>query len=132
MIKPSHLNWMHGIGVILSIIAMIVGGYDNPAIGFPAVVAILIALEIPSSPKLPSKEILRIVYGNVKWGGIKRGIFIKELFAIAVIYLAVGSYMFEMKTVGLSNVILGAALVISSIASEIEASNIRKTISGSQ
>ena len=128
MRKPRYLGWMHGIGFVLSVVALIVGGLYNPAIGFPIAVAILIALEIPSSPELLSREILRIIYGSIIRGGMRRGIFIKEMFTFAAIYLAISSFAFDMVTAGLSNAILGVALVISCAASEIEAKAIKSRI----
>lgn len=124
--RPKYLGWVHGIGVVLSITALFIGGVYSPAIGFPIAVAVLIALEVPQPPKLTNKELLWTIYGSIKKGGIRRGLFIKEMFTVAVIYLAIGSFAFGMKTAGLSNAVLGTALVISSIASEIEAIGIKK------
>lgn len=133
---------MHGVGAVLSVVALFIGGLHSPAIGFPIAVAILIALEVLPTNALVYKpvttqslkvqqlfrNILREAYGSIKGGGIKRGIFIKELFTLAVIYLAIGSFVHGMRAAGLSNAVLGIALVISSTASEIEASMIKRAI----
>ena len=69
MSRHKYLAWLHSIGVILSIGALVIGGLHNPALGFPIVIAILIALEIPSSPKPTNKEILAMIYGSIRRGG---------------------------------------------------------------
>jgi hypothetical protein len=125
--RPKYLAWIHSIGTILAIVALVIGGLRNPAIGFPIVIAILIALEISSS-KPTNKEVLRIVYGSIRRGGIRRGIFIREMFAVAVTYSAISNFAFGMTTAGFSNAVLAAALIISSIASEFEAHMLRKAI----
>ena len=127
MSRPKYLAWLHGIGVILSIGALAIGGLHNPAIGFPIAIAILIALQIPS-PKPTNKEILSIIYGSIRRGGIRRGIFITEMFTGAVAYLAISNFAFGMATAGFSNALLAAALIISSIASEIDAHAMRKAM----
>lgn len=126
--RPEYLMWMHGTGVGLSVASLIIGGLHNPGIGFCIAVAIFIALELFSSSELIDKKILRIIYGSIMGGGIRRGIFIKEMFTVAVIYLAISSFALGMKTAGLSNALLGVALVISTIASELEARGIKKAI----
>ena len=127
MSRPKYLAWLHSIGVVLSIGALVIGGPHNPAIGFPIVIAILIALEI-SSPKPTNKELLRIIYGSIRRGGIRRGIFIREMFAGAMICSAISNFAFGMTTASFSNAVLAAALIISSMASEIEVHAIRKAM----
>ena len=130
MSRPKYIAWLHAIGAVLAVGALIVGGLRNPAIGFPIVIAILICLEIPSSPPA-GKEILRRVYGSIRGGGIKRGIFIREMFAAAIIYSAISNFVFGMTTAGFSSAVLAAALIISSIAGEIEAHKIRQAVESS-
>lgn len=60
---------MHAIGVVLSIGALLIGGLDNPAIGFPIVVAILISLEVLPPPEIADREILRIIDGSIRGAG---------------------------------------------------------------
>ncbi len=127
MSRPKYLAWLQSIGVVLAIIALVIGGLRNPAIGFPIAIAIMIALEIPS-PKPTNKEILRIICGSIRRGGIRRGIFIREMFAGALIYAAISSFVSGMTTAGFSNAVLAAALIISSIASEIETHAMRKAM----
>jgi len=126
--RPRYLSRLHGVGVILSVVALFIGGLQSPAIGFPIAVAVLIALEVFPPGVLAHKSALRGAYGSIKAGGIRRGIFIKEIFTVAVFYLAIGSFMYGMKAAGLSNAVLGVALLISDIASEIEASMMKKAI----
>ena len=126
MTRRKYLAWLHSIGVVLSIAALLIGGLHNPAIGFPIVIGILIALEIPSSPKPTSKESLQMIYGSIRRGGIRRGVFIREMFAGAVTYSAVSNFTFGTTIAGFSSAVLAAALIISSIASEIEARTVRK------
>jgi len=127
MNRLKYLAWLHSIGVALSIGALVIGGLHNPAIGFPIVIGVLIALEI-SSAKPANKDILRIIHGSIRRGGIRRGIFIREMFAVAVTYSAISNFASGMTTVGFSNAVLAAALITSSVASEIEAHSIRKAI----
>ena len=127
MSRPKYLAWLHSIGVVLAIGALVIGGLRNPAIGFPIVIGILIALEV-SPPKTTNKEILPMIYGSIRRGGIRRGIFIREMFAGAVTYSAISNFIFGTTTAGFSNVVLAAALIISSIASEIEAYALRKAM----
>lgn len=50
------------------------------------------------------------------------------MFAAAVVYLAISSFVLGMNASGFSNLVLGVALVISSIANEFEAQAIRDVI----
>ncbi|MFC1965455.1 hypothetical protein ACFLWI_00675 [Chloroflexota bacterium] len=123
--RPKYLTWLHGLGFILAIAALVIGGLHNPAIGFPIVISILIALEIPS-PKPASKELLSMILGSIKRGGMRRGIFIREMFTLSVAYLAISNFASGMTTAGLSSSVLAAALVLSSVASEIEVRRMRQ------
>ena len=127
MSRPKYISWLHTIGAVLAIGALIVGGIRNPAIGFPIVIAILICLEISSSQPV-SKEVLQRIYGSIQRGGIRRGIFIREMFAVAIMYSAISNFAFGMTTAGFSSAVLAAALIISSVASEIEAHKIRQVV----
>ena len=127
MSRPKYTNWLHSIGVILAIGALVAGGLRNPAIGFPIVIAVLIALEI-FSPKPASKEIYQMAYGSIRSGGIRRGIFIREMFAAALTYSAISNFALGMQGAGLSSALLAAALIISSAASEIEAHTMRTAL----
>ena len=129
MTSHKYLTWLHGTGVMLSVGALVIGGLHNPALGFPVVIAILISLEIPSSPKPADKGALSMIYGSIRRGGIRRGTFIREMFGVAVTYSAIINFTSGMTIAGFSNALLAAALIISSIASEIEAHSIRKIIS---
>lgn len=127
MRRSNYLTGVHVVAALLSVVAAVVGGIHSPAIGFPIAVAILLALDAFPLPFISTsigvllyKDALQKMYGSVKQGGIKRGIFIKELFTAAVGWLAIGSFLLGMRTVGISNTILFIALVVSCIASEIE------------
>ena len=117
MSRPKYIAWLHITGVALG--ALFIGGLRNPAIGFPIAMSIMIALEI-SLPKSTSKEAARVTRGSILGGGIRRGIFIREMFAGAMIYSALSNLAFGMPTASLSSALLAAALIISSLASEIE------------
>ncbi len=123
--RPKYLTWLHSLGFILAIAALVIGGLRNPAIGFPIAISILIALEIPS-PKPASKELLPMILGSIQRGGMRRGIFIREMFTLAVTYLAISNFASGMTTAGLSSSVLAAALVLSSVASEIEVRRMRQ------
>ncbi len=124
--RPRYIPWMHGVGVFLSVAALIIGGLHNPAIGFPLAVIILIALEVPAPQSISDRKILRIIYGSIRGGGIRRGIFITEMFTAAVLLLAVRSFHFGMREAGLSNMVLGIGLAISCVASEIGARRLKR------
>ena len=123
--RPKYLTWLHSLGFILAIAALVIGGLHNPAIGFPIAISILIALEIPS-PKPASKELLPMILGSIKRGGMRRGIFIRELFTLAVAYLAISNFASGMTTAGLSSSVLATALVLSCVASEVEVRRMRQ------
>ncbi len=123
--RPKYLTWLHSLGFILAIAALVIGGLRNPAIGFPIAISILIALEIPS-PKPASKELLPMILGSIQRGGMRRGIFIREMFTLAVAYLAISNFASGVMTAGLSSSVLAAALVLSSVASEIEVRRMRQ------
>ncbi|MFC1906573.1 hypothetical protein ACFLW8_00600 [Chloroflexota bacterium] len=125
--RPRYLTWLHSIGFVLAITALVIGGLRNPAIGFPIAISILIALEVPS-PKPASKELLPMILGSIRRGGMRRGIFIREMFALAVAYLAISNYASGMITAGFSNSVLAAALILSSAASEIETRRMRQAV----
>lgn len=125
--RPKYLAWMHGIGVFLSVASAIIGGVRSPAIGFPIAVVILLVLDALPLPfisnsigVLAHKDAVRKMYGSIRWGGIKRGIFIKVIFTAAVLWLAVRSFPLGMRTAGISNTVLFVGLMISNIASVIE------------
>ena len=125
MIRPKYLLVIKSIGFILAIVALVIGGLRNPAIGFPVAISIVIALEIPS-PKPASKELFPMILGSIKRGGVRRGIFIREMFTLAVAYLAISNFASGMTTAGLSSSVLAAAPVLSSVASEIEVRRMRQ------
>jgi len=127
MERSRYLSWMHGVGALFAFAAILVGGYLNPAIGFPIVVAILIALEIPQPGRIDEK-LIPIIYGSIKRGGVKRGVFINELFTVAVIVLSIRSFFMGNLFAGYSNVLLTTGLIFSDIASEIFLLQMRKVI----
>jgi len=127
MRRPNYLTGVHVVGALLSVVAAILGGIHSPAIGFPFAVAILLvldALPLPFISKsigvLAHKDAVRKMYGSIRWGGIKRGFFIKVLFTGAVLWLAIRSFPLGMRTAGISNMVLFIALAISCVASTIE------------
>ena len=134
MERPRYISVLHAIGAALSAISfliLLVGVPVNPGILFCPAVAILIALEVPTRKGNPNKEILRIIYGNITRGGIRRGIFIKEMFTIALFWLTVATYIFFHDTTGtVANGIVTIGLIISVIANEIEVLPIKRALAG--
>ena len=128
-VRPRYVTSMHAAGVVLSVVALGVGGLDNPAIGFPIAISILISLDVPSSPKPADEDTLTIIHGSIRSGGIKRGAFIKGLFAIALLYAGLTEFL-DVQTVESSfRVLLGTALGVSSMASQLEARAVRNALS---
>ncbi len=39
--RPKYLTWLHSLGFILAIAALVIGGLRNPAIGFPIAMHLL-------------------------------------------------------------------------------------------
>lgn len=109
---------------------MLIGQIHNPGILFCLAVGILIGLEVsPVNNEYPCRTILQAAYGNIKDGGIRRGIFIKEIFALAIFWLTIATYLFYHDFIGaIANGILTLALVVSVIANEIEAKIIKRII----
>jgi len=123
--RPVYISVLHIFGVELSIasfLTLLIYEIRNPGILFCPAVAILIALEVPIPKENLSKEAL----GSIKKGGVRRGIFIKELFTIALFWLTIATYLFFHDVTGtVANGILTIALIISDVANEIEAHKAR-------
>ncbi|MFC1892980.1 hypothetical protein ACFLYR_02935 [Chloroflexota bacterium] len=97
MVKSKYIAWLHILGIVLCLGALGIGGLQNPAIGFPIVITILISLEV-FSPKPTNTDILRTAYGSIRRGGIRRGIFIREMFAAALTFSAISNFALGMTT----------------------------------
>lgn len=132
MNRPRYISILHAIGAILSVVSfliLLIWESRNPGILFCLAVAILILLEVPTHKGDPGKEILVIIYGSVIKGGMRRGIFIKEMFTIALLWLTIATYLFFHDITGaIANGVLTIALLISSIANEIEVQPIKRVI----
>ena len=132
MNRPVYISVLHAIGVVLSVVSfliLLIWATRNPGILFCPAVAIFLALEVPTHKGNPSKTMLRIIYGSITKGGIRRGIFIKEMFTAALFWVTMGNYLFFHDVTGtIANGMLTFALVVSVIANEIEAQMIKKVI----
>lgn len=128
--RPTYLAAIHGAGVIFAVAALFIRGLDSPAVGFPIAITILIGLSIPSSPKPADTNALQIIHGSILQGGIRQGVFIKGVFALALLYM--GARIYINTGNGAANLMLGTALAVSAIASEIEAWTVRKVVESSQ
>jgi len=132
--RPEYISWLHFIGVLLSVISfliLLIWENHNPGILFCPAVAILIVLEVPTHKGNTSKEMLMIIYGSITKGGMRRGIFIKEMFTIALFWLSIATYLFFHDVTGaVANGILTIALIISDVANEIEVQPIKRVIAG--
>lgn len=118
--------WLHGIGVLLSGIALVMGGVGNPDIGFPLAIGIVAGLGM-AAPALPEDPaVRRLIHGGVTKGGIRQGVFIKAMFAMALLYAGSFPLLFSGGSVGTEQIILGAALGLSSVGSELTAVSIRR------
>ena len=116
MIRYKYLSWLHGLGVALSITALVNGGINNPTLGIPIVIGIVIAMEIPSSPIPTDRKILMMIHGSILKGGLKRGTFIREMFGLALAYSAIANFAFGMNITGSTSAFLAAALIISAVS----------------
>ena len=122
---------LHGTGVLLSVGALAVSEIPNPSIGFPIAVAVVAALGYHSSPSTSRPAILRTIRGGVTKGGMRQGAFIKSMFAVAL-FIA-GSYPTLLGTGGvdLPSLLLGMALLLSSVGTELEARRIDRFLQAS-
>lgn len=126
--RPGWVRGLHGAGVVISLVALAMRGLDSPAVGFPIAIAILAGLGVPASPKPRNPEKLRTVHGSVLGGGIRQGAFIKGMFAASLLYMGLIEWAGAGATGGVTDVLLGSALAISSAASEIEALQVRRLL----
>lgn len=83
-----------------------------------------------SAPKPNDVDILMIVHGGILKGGIRQGVFIKSMFSIALLYMGANQLISGAVDPGITNLFLGVSLGISSIASEIEAWELRNLLRG--
>ena len=119
MKRPAYLQGLHIIGFFLVITGIAVGGFKNPAIGFYLVVAFLvIGLEALDVIPIRRNEIPLII-GNIRYGGIRRAVFISWGFTAAITYLVVSNFLAGFYTVAYSNLFFALGLAISSIALEV-------------
>lgn len=122
-------KFLQAISLIFCIAALVIGGLTNPMIGFPIAIMIMIGLEI-ITPKMeiPSEKVLKMAYGSIRSGGIRRGIFIREMFCSAIIIAFIWNFSQGRVTFSYIYGALAIALIISSISSEIEAYTFKKAI----
>ena len=118
---------MQGVSLVFCVMALVFGGLKNPMMGFPVAIMVMLILEL-STPKIeyPNKEALKMAYGSLIRGGIRRGIFIKEMFYAAILLAFVMSALKGNERFMLIYGALSLALTISTISSEIEAYNMRR------
>lgn len=124
---------LHGIGVVLSIIAVSLRGFGHPAIGFPIAIGILAGLGVLSSP--PATEtpaVLRTISGGPTTGGKKQGATIKLLFAVALLYAALSPALTAVGEPSTTDMLLGVALCSSSIGTALEAKEIDRRIADTE
>jgi len=119
MKRPRYLQALHIIGFLLVIAGIVVGSLKNLAIGFYLVVALLvIGLEVLNAPPIKAGKISLIV-GSIRYGGIRRAVFISWGFTAAIVYLALSNFLAGFNMAAYSNILLGLGLAISSVALEI-------------
>jgi len=120
---------LHGFGVLFSITALVLRGATHPAIGFPIAIGLLTGVGLLSSP--PSTEtpaVLRVISGGPTSGGKKQGATIKMVFAIALLYAATHPMLFGSGLPVTTDLLLGIALLSSSIGTALEAKAIDNRI----
>jgi len=120
--------WLHGAGLLLSLIALVIGGVDNPDIGFPIAIAVVAALGMLSPTPPEQSTLAQLVHGAVTKGGIRQGVFIKLMFAIALLYAGLFPMFVEGGSIGTEALLLGIALGASSLGSELTAISIRRNL----
>lgn len=126
--RPRCLGVVHGFAAILAVAVFVMRDIDSPDIGFPIAIAILAGLGIRSSPKPACEEMLRLAHGGILRGGIRQGVFIKAMFAVALLYLGAIQFLQAPTTAGITNLLLGVSLGLSGLASELEAWELRRAI----
>lgn len=114
----NYILFMYIISIILSISSIFITSIKNPSIGFSVVITIFIILDLFS---LNNKEAIKVCYGNIKKGGIRRSIFTREMVSIAMLYSSISSFIQKNINSGIFSLLLASALIIASIANEIEA-----------
>lgn len=128
---PGYTTWSNGLGVLFSLSALLLGGLKNPDVGFPVAVAVVTALGAQSSVQPNPPRILRIILGGVRAGGVRQGVFIKAMFAVALLYSGTYTWLFT-SGAAVPSLLLGTALGLSSVASELEARSIETALVDSQ
>ncbi len=118
--RPNFIYFLHFGALLLALSSIYISGILSPGLGFSIVISTFIILDIlGTSSKDPSS--FSICYGNIVKGGIKRGIFIRELVALAMLYSSINNYINDNTKTATINLVLFLALALSSIANEIEA-----------
>lgn len=113
---------LHGVGVLLSVGALVLIGPDSPQVGLPIAVGILIGLGLPSSPPSSAPAtVLKVIHGSILRGGMKRVVLVKLLFAAALLYAGSYPVLFGTGELVVPRLLLGSALGVSGIGSELEA-----------
>jgi hypothetical protein len=131
-IGSTYLDSLHILGVLLSIGALIVGGLDNSRIGFPIAIGILISLSLGSIPVSDRQEVNNVIKGSLTTGGLKQGALIKGMFSTALLYGGIHPLLFGSGGVSVFELILGIALLLSSIATTLEAKTLESMIDASK
>jgi hypothetical protein len=117
--RPKYIIWMHTAGLLLAITAFFFGGFTNPSLGFALVISLFIALDLKGSADR-QKGSIHICYGDIMKGGIRRGLFSREMVALAMLYSAISNLSQNNIKPGTFSLILATALMLSSAANELE------------
>lgn len=116
---------LHAVGVLFSVTAVVLRGPAHPAIGFPIAIGLLTGVGLLSSPPATeSPTVLRVISGGPTRGGKKQGATIKLMFGFALLYAATHPIVFGSGPPGTTNLLLGFALLSSSIGTALEANAI--------
>ncbi len=113
---------LHGFGVLASVTALILRDVTDPAIGFPIAIGLLTGVGLlSSSPSTERPAVLRVISGGPTSGGKKQGATIKLVFAIALLYASTYPTLFGSGPPVPTDLLLGLALLSSSIGTTLEA-----------
>jgi hypothetical protein len=125
VVRSRHVTVVHLAGVVLAIVALWLGGFDNPSVGFPIAISVLISLDVPPSPVVADRRRIEDTHGSVLEGGIRRANFVKGMFAVALLYAGLMQFLAVLTLESSFRILLGTALALSAGAGELEARALR-------
>lgn len=125
----QYTKWIHLLGFMLSLIALYIAGLEDPNILFPVAIGVVTLLSINTHPPHAQSKVLEAIRGGITTGGMWQGAFIKSMFGTALVYASIHPILFTEAAVDVFSLLLGTALLTSSMATATEARAIGVLIS---